>query len=88
MNNIFHFILKDFSIFYFPIYFYLFQFFRFSFLSRFLVLYENGLIRQIRRRKLEQNYNKHIARYLKKQRQSDNAIWSINRIQRDIFLQE
>ena len=26
------------------------------------------------------NYNTHIAQYLKKQRQSDNQIWSDNRI--------
>ena len=26
------------------------------------------------------NYNTHIAQYVKKKKQSDNAIWSINRI--------
>ena len=25
------------------------------------------------------NYNTHIAQYVKKKKQSDNAIWSINR---------
>ena len=27
------------------------------------------------------NYNRHIAQYLKKEKQSDNKIWSVNKIE-------
>ena len=31
------------------------------------------------------NYNEHVAKYLKKWRQSDNEIWSVNRVYREKY---
>ena len=56
-----------------------------------LAMYQNGLIKKDKvnfkfydvTAWLTNNCNKHTAQYLEKQRQSDNEIWSVNRMQHE-----
>ena len=66
LKNAFYFILKAFS------------FSRYlNYFLDFLIMYKNGLIRK---KRLYNNCHTHIAKYLKKQRQSDKEIRSVNRM--------
>ena len=73
----------------------LFSFSRYiSFFLHFLVMYKNALIKKMRLNQkfmtsqpVTINCNIHIAQYLKKLRQSDKDIWSINRTQSFIQFQ-